>query len=985
MVPGRVGHAGSVWMALVVAMAALGGCDDHRSVKTADGLPGVDPSTIAFGRHAIFAGEEREVRVGNFGRAPLEIYALRVEDGGRTYQAALVDPGPHLLPPGAERAVRIRFSPLVSGSFPATLVIESDSVVHPVLRVPLTGEGVDVNARISPLLLDYGRIEVDATLTRTLVVENPAELATSVGLSFVGADAGEFSAEATVALAPFERREIPVTWRPLVAGVKQVALAISRCQGCSDEVVMIAAEGLERAVIAEPNPLNFGPTPLDRVAEGTIRLINLSTEPQTVTDAALSAETNPSFTADPFTWPVTLPPGGMVEVGFRYGPGHLGAATGRVDFFPVSARHATLPVPLMGYGGAPELCVMPQDLDFGEVPVGHKPTLRVTVRHCGSGNSEAITITSASVAAGAPFGVVSPGLPVRLAPGEALTLTVFFEPTSAGPHFGTLTIDAAEPGAGPVAVGLSGSAFPVQPCELVVTPTALDFGTVLPGWGAVLAVRFVNGGADLCPIKNLHLTDDAGGAFLLPGGALEGVLMPPGGAFSVMVAFRAPVSGGDFSGALSYEIQHPTVPIGRVPLTAHVEESCLVASPNYLDFGVSRPDCPPEPLSVGFSNQCASPIVVTGATIGPGTSDGEFSLSVPLPGPTTLAPGAGVTLEATYAAQVSGLQASPLFVSSDALDIPLLVPLIGESTTRSEVLDTFTQTDGEQVDVLFVVDNTGTMVEEHPRLVSAMPAFAAAARARSGDMHVAVTTTGIEPVSDACPGGAQGGEAGRLVPADGSGPRLLTSSMPDLGARLQANVQVGACANVEQGFEAVRRALSPPLVNGADDPRTPLPNDGNLGFLRDAASLVVVFVGDEDDHSPDTVATYVQFLRSLKGRGQPQRVMTHAIAPDAGGCATAGGSGERYAEAVGLTGGTLLSACAPDYAPLLTQIAESSLGPQSHFPLSATPDPATLVVTMNGTRQTSGWHWDAASNAVVFDAQPPAGARIEVAYRRVCR
>jgi hypothetical protein len=208
--------------------------------------------------------------------------------------------------------------------------------------------------------------------------------------------------------------------------------------------------------------------------------------------------------------------------------------------------------------------------------------------------------------------------------------------------------------------------------------------------------------------------------------------------------------------------------------------------------------------------------------------------------------------------------------------------------------------------------------------------------------------------------------------------------MPDLGAALQANAEVGLCAVVEKGFEAVRRALSPPLVNNADDPRTPLAADGNFGFLRDSASLVVVFVGDEDDHSPDAVDTYVQFLRALKGVGQPQRMTIHAIAPDAGGCGTAGGEGLRYAEAVRQTGGSVLSACAANYAPLLRQIAEQSLGPQRSFPLSAPADPGSIEVHLDGTALSSGWNYDAATNAIVFDTEPAAGAHVEVFYRRTC-
>ena len=196
--------------------------------------------------------------------------------------------------------------------------------------------------------------------------------------------------------------------------------------------------------------------------------------------------------------------------------------------------------------------------------------------------------------------------------------------------------------------------------------------------------------------------------------------------------------------------------------------------------------------------------------IGAGTTDGEFVLEDAPAMPRTLEPGEAFTVEVDYLAKVFGLNLSPLFVDSSDLPDPLLVPLIGESSRRVEKTDTFVQQDGAKVDVLFVVDNTASMVEEQPRIVSAMPAFAEAALAKGVDMHVAVTTTGIAPISDACPGGARGGEAGRFFPVDGSGPRILSHRTPNLASVLQRNVSVGQCAKVEQGFEAVRRALSSP-------------------------------------------------------------------------------------------------------------------------------------------------------------------------------
>jgi hypothetical protein len=182
----------------------------------------------------------------------------------------------------------------------------------------------------------------------------------------------------------------------------------------------------------------------------------------------------------------------------------------------------------------------------------------------------------------------------------------------------------------------------------------------------------------------------------------------------------------------------------------------------------------------------------------------------------------------------------------------------------------------------------------------------------------------------------------------------------------------------------MRRALSPPLVDSADDPRTPQPGDGNAGFLRAEAALAVVFVGDEDDHSPDDVGTYVQWLRTLKGANQPQRSTLFAIAPTAASCSTAGGTGTRYADAVAQTGGDVLSVCASDYAPLLQQVARKAFSPQDRFTLSAPPEPGSVQVLVDGVEQTAGWSFDSIANQVVFSSLPGAGARIEVHYRRQC-
>jgi hypothetical protein len=246
-----------------------------------------------------------------------------------------------------------------------------------------------------------------------------------------------------------------------------------------------------------------------------------------------------------------------------------------------------------------------------------------------------------------------------------------------------------------------------------------------------------------------------------------------------------------------------------------------------------------------------------------------------------------------------------------------------------------------------------------------------------------VTTTGIDPTGPTCPGGAQGGEAGRLFPADSSRPRIFTNTTPSLGPALQQAVQVGECAFEQQGLEAMRRALTPPLVDHADAPGTPLGNDGNLGFYRQTASLAVVVVSDDDDTSPDGVSAYVRFLQQLKGAGAAGRASLYAIVPSGETCPSASGQGLRYAEAASRTGGAIESICAPDFGPLLQDVVGRAFSAQTRFPLSGTPDASGVTVTVDGAPAT-GWVYDAPSNTVVFSAPPPPGSEIDVTYTRGC-
>ncbi len=978
------------WVALAV-VGLLTGCADRERSSLADGRLTATPGGVDFQKVAIFDGREAEISLRNVGRARINVNEIWVEGPEGTYLAALTQEGPQSLAPGAASALKVRFAPPAPGELPAMLVVRSDSRIEPLLRIPLTGLGVAAWAQVTPRRLDFGRIEADSAKTLMLSLENSSELAVEVTPRLVGADRDEFKVE-TVSLAPGEKKEIPVTFSPVRVGRKQVALAVSPCRGCADVPVQVAAEALDRAVVAEPEVVDFGAVPVDRESLRESRIRNISTEPVTVTRLTLDGR-DASFTHANTGFPLVLQPGEVRGFQLRYSPDHQGPAQDTAHYHVESRRHPTLPVGLRGYGGAAELCVSPLTYDFGLQPLGSKTRVMVNVKNCGSSNAGALTLQTLAWQGdpeGLQFNHGPVTLPYVLQPGQEVNIPVYYEPTRPGSASGSLVMTTNAFSAATVQMDFRGRAEARAPCQLIVTPLALDFGTVPPQQGAVLGVKLENRGSDLCPVKNIQLRDNGGGVFGMPGGPLYGGIMYPGDWFSFQVSFSAPPQGGSFTGMLQVEQMEPNNPVILVPLRANSQAACLVASRKYLDWGVARRDCPPEPREVNFLNACTAPVTVDNIWIGPGTTDSEFAIiRAPNPLPMTVQPNQGFTVGVDYFAQVFGMNISPLYVGSSDLPEPLLVPLLGESSKRVEKTDNFVQQDVSKVDVLFVVDNTDSMATEQGRLVDAVPTFVSAALEKNVDLRVAVTTTGIQPApqqnpANNCPGGALGGEAGRFFPADNSFNRILNSGMPDLAQQLQRNVQVGRCAEVEQGFEAMRRALSRPLVNNADDPRTSLPRDGNAGFLREEAALVVLFVSDEDDHSPDAVDTYVDWAQQLKGLNQPQRATFYAIAPPREGCDTAGGAGTRYAEATARTGGEVVSVCAADYRPLLRAVGDKAFSAQDRFPLSEVPESGSVVVTVNGTRVTTGWRYEGGSNSVVFSNVPPPGARISITYRRSC-
>lgn len=143
-----------------------------------------------------------------------------------------------------------------------------------------------------------------------------------------------------------------------------------------------------------------------------------------------------------------------------------------------------------------------------------------------------------------------------------------------------------------------------------------------------------------------------------------------------------------------------------------------------------------------------------------------------------------------------------------------------------------------KTDVLFVIDDSGSMSQEQTNLQTNLNTFISTLKSSpiANDFQIGVTTTSVEGF-DGTTGGYQQGKLIYNVPT--GTPAVLDGNRADLVNEFSTRVVVGTGGSgKEQPFRAMELALSPALLDNV-----------NLGFLRSGSRLAVVFLTDEDDCS----------------------------------------------------------------------------------------------------------------------------------------
>ena len=260
----------------------------------------------------------------------------------------------------------------------------------------------------------------------------------------------------------------------------------------------------------------------------------------------------------------------------------------------------------------------------------------------------------------------------------------------------------------------------------------------------------------------------------------------------------------------------------------------------------------------------------------------------------------------------------------------------------SEFIDAAPAEACDKMDILFVIDNSGSMGDEQDNLALNFPGFVAVLDsfvARNGnpiDYRVAITSTGVTKTwtMEAIPGfpipASQSGDDGEMLQRCDMPRRWVEKSDPDPGASFSCAAVLGTGGpGTEMPLEAMRKAFDDRMVDGT-----------NTGFLRDDALLAVVVMTDENDCSrmddnftlpfavdvcadASPVPPYAQFMDTLTG-GVGRWAVAVIAGAGPGACSSEFGNADeatRLIEFAGIAGdnGVVASICDGDLTVGLQQ------------------------------------------------------------------
>ncbi len=405
-------------------------------------------------------------------------------------------------------------------------------------------------------------------------------------------------------------------------------------------------------------------------------------------------------------------------------------------------------------------------------------------------------------------------------------------------------------------------------------------------------------------------------------------------------------------GYIEINSSDPDEPSVKILLTGHGDAPVMTVTPDDFDYGDISIGCDNEER-VTIRNDGNIDLIVNSISqmvTQPADIIMEMG-SMPDP-PWTLIPGQEIDFLVSYVPTDVGIDDSQItIIGNDPKTPEVEIIQYGEGDVEQWYTQQHYQEEIPILDVLWVIDNSGSMNRFQTNLSANIGSFMSAFSATGADYNMAVIST----------------DAWYLGP-------IITPYSPDPEGELASQVMMGIYGSgMEKGIEMAAESLKSSSAAGPGG-----------AFFREDATLVVIFVSDEPDHSTPGWSSYLTFFDGLKPVGD---FMPYGVIGDPpSGCSITtpyGGAqyGAGYWDLIDHYGGSWYSICASDWGVQLQDLAGEVTGRRNFVLEEEDPIVDTIEVYVNG-QLTTDWEYNEDTNSIVFAEGhiPEEGQTIDIDY-----
>lgn len=488
--------------------------------------------------------------------------------------------------------------------------------------------------------------------------------------------------------------------------------------------------------------------------------------------------------------------------------------------------------------------------------------------------------------------------------------------------------------------------------QIVVIPEEINFGHINAETFDQEEVYIINSGSYPLYVSDISLTGDHSLQLI---DNVEKELLP-GERYSFIVNYD-PITYEENYGSISITSTDPDEEIVEIPITGFGDAPVIFVNKTEMYFDDEPIACEVSEditiRNVGNLDLEVEEIIVFGSI----PNNYSLELNEPINGALTwdIPPSGFKTFSLEYTPEDLIDDLAVIQVNSNDPLRPVVEAFSeGNGIIESYGQDRFRQEYSTEVDVLFVLDNSGSMHPFQMELINNFSSFLSVFTQLNVDYRIALITT----------------DNANFV---GNGYIDSTNQDPVGYFVNLINIAGTSGSGLERGLEYSYQSF---LIG---------PASPNGNFFRQNASLSVIYISDEGDHSSSPISFYLNFFDALKA---PGLFSAHAVIGDyPSGCnymynnmvrTAAFGSG--YYDVVQYYSGNTYSICATDWGLQMQNLAFNA-APQTMFELSDLPIEDSIEVMVDGVVDYN-WSYDPQTNSINFNTSniPPEGSYITVSY-----